>query len=123
MSRLAQSRTTAHEALQLTSLEDERCHRTRPDAIATPCGWVDVVAIEGAPAVSRLNLRAELVVVADGTIGAQIEELDEIVDDAVIALNTAGWACTAEPTVVDGLDTKHQAVRITARTISTPRSE
>lgn len=127
MTRLADTRAAAYAAIAAGTMPAARYLRHRPGQltpVTTPAAWIDAVAIERVPAMTRLELRTEVVIVVDGTDAKQADALDAYTDEAVYNLNAAGFLVTAEPTILElpGYDpARHLAMRLAARNISTPR--
>ena len=97
---IADARTELHDALLDVTPATWRVHRTAPAQITAPCVFLDSPAIlTNTPGLVTLTF--PVVMVVDGAIYAQLEQLDDLLSAVWTAASKVGMPTTSNPVALD----------------------
>jgi hypothetical protein len=101
---ISRARTRLYDALVLgAGAPAWRVHRTSPAQIAAPSIWLESVelSIDTTQGASFVLATFPVLIVVDGTVRRQIEELDDVLARAWTAASSVGEPTTARPQALD----------------------
>jgi hypothetical protein len=97
---VAQARTDLHDALKTVTPSTWRVHRTAPPQVTAPVVFIDSPSIvtQGSGIVGVVF---PVVMVVDGTVRAQLEQLDDLLSAVWSAASRVGMPTGSNPTALD----------------------
>ena len=97
---IAEARTALHEALQGVTPSTWRIHRTAPAQITAPVVFIDSPTIASTTP-GLVTVSFPVVMVVDGTVRAQLEQLDDLLAAVWTAASKAGSPTSSNPVALD----------------------
>lgn len=97
---VAQARTDLHAVLKSVTPQTWRVHRTDPVQIAAPMVFIDNPTISTSQP-GLVAVTFPVVMVVDGTITAQVEQLDDLLSAVWSAASKVGAPTNAGPAALD----------------------
>lgn len=100
MTAIAEARTELHDALKTVTPSTWRVHRMAPQQITAPMIFIDAFTI-GTPNSGLVNVSFPVVMVVDGTVSAQLEQLDDLTSAVWSAAVRVGSPLSSSPASLD----------------------
>ena len=97
---VAQARTDLHDVLKDVTPSTWRIHRTSPAQIAAPCVFIDSPSISTSQP-GLISVIFPVVMITDGTITAQLEQLDDLLSAVWTAASKVGSPTNSNPASLD----------------------
>jgi hypothetical protein len=100
MTAVADARAELYEALQTVTSSTWRVHQYAPATIAAPVIFIDSPSI-GTPTPGLVSVTFPVVMVVDGSVRAQLEQLDELLARVWTAAERVGVVRNSNPASLD----------------------
>jgi hypothetical protein len=97
---VAQARTDLYEALRTVTPSTWRIHRTSPPQIVAPCVFPDSPSIT-TQSNGLIAVSFPVVMITDGTVTAQLEQLDDLLSAVWTAASKIGVPTNSSPASLD----------------------
>jgi len=97
---VAAARSDLHEALQVVTPSSWRIHRTAPAQVTAPVVFIDSPTI-GTPGAGLVSVSFPVVMVVDGTVRVQLEQLDDLLSAVWSAAIKVGVPTSSAPAALD----------------------
>ena len=97
---VAQARTDLHDVLKGVTPQTWRVHRTDPVQISAPLVYIDSPSIVTTTP-GLVSVTFPLVMVVDGAVGAQLEQLDDLLSAVWTVASRVGQPTTSNPVALD----------------------
>lgn len=97
---VAQARSDLHTALMTVTPSGWRVHRTSPPQITAPCVFIDSPSIS-TQSTGIIAVSFPVVMITDGTVTAQLEQLDDLLSAVWTAATKVGTPANSSPASLD----------------------